>query len=219
MLLLKESKEQLRFLHGSQGCSTYIRRYLISHYREPIDIASSNFSEDSAIYGGEQNLKAAVQNVIKQYRPSIIGIPTTCLSETIGDDVNLMIKTFSEEVDNISESLLIPVSTPSYKGTHADGFFSAVRSAAEKISKNKNKLDTKFLPLFHAMQSPADIRYLQEIISDFGMSPCVFPDYSKTLDGGLWESYEKIPLGGTPVADIERMGDAVNSIEFGEING
>ena len=33
------------FLHGSQGCATYIRRYLISHFREPMDIASSNFGE------------------------------------------------------------------------------------------------------------------------------------------------------------------------------
>ena len=30
-------------IHGSQGCGTYIRRYLISHFNEPIDIASSIF--------------------------------------------------------------------------------------------------------------------------------------------------------------------------------
>ena len=46
------------FLHGSQGCSTYIRRYLISHFREPIDIASSNFHEESAIFGGSNNFSA-----------------------------------------------------------------------------------------------------------------------------------------------------------------
>lgn len=34
-------------IHGSQGCATYIRRYMISHYKEPVDIASSNFSEES----------------------------------------------------------------------------------------------------------------------------------------------------------------------------
>jgi hypothetical protein len=32
-------------LHGSQGCATYIRRYMISHFKEPVDIASTNFSE------------------------------------------------------------------------------------------------------------------------------------------------------------------------------
>ena len=38
-------------LHGSQGCSTYIRRYMISHFKEPVDIASSNFSEETAVFG------------------------------------------------------------------------------------------------------------------------------------------------------------------------
>ncbi len=42
------------FLHGSQGCATYMRRYIISHFREPMDIAASGFSESSAIFGGEK---------------------------------------------------------------------------------------------------------------------------------------------------------------------
>ena len=54
-------------IHGSQGCSTYIRRYVISHFKEPIDIASSNFSEQSAIFGGGDNLK----NSPRQPDPSV----------------------------------------------------------------------------------------------------------------------------------------------------
>jgi nitrogenase molybdenum-iron protein alpha/beta subunit len=57
------------FLHGSQGCSTYIRRYLISHFREPMDIASSNFHEESAIFGGSANFQTGVMNVLRQYQP------------------------------------------------------------------------------------------------------------------------------------------------------
>ncbi len=47
----------LPMLHGSQGCATYIRRYLISHFREPVDIASSNFSEETTIFGGKPKLQ------------------------------------------------------------------------------------------------------------------------------------------------------------------
>ena len=57
------------FLHGSQGCSTYIRRYLISHFREPMDIASSNFHEESAIFGGSSNFQQGALNVMRQYQP------------------------------------------------------------------------------------------------------------------------------------------------------
>ena len=64
-------------IHGSQGCATYIRRYVISHFKEPIDIASSNFSETTAIFGGADNLRIALDNLTRQYKPSAIGIALT----------------------------------------------------------------------------------------------------------------------------------------------
>jgi nitrogenase molybdenum-iron protein NifN len=48
-------------IHGGQGCATYIRRYLISHFREPVDIASSNFSEETTIFGGSANLTIGIR--------------------------------------------------------------------------------------------------------------------------------------------------------------
>ena len=59
--LFGASRGAVPLLHGSQGCSTYIRRYLISHFKEPIDIASSNFGEETAIFGGGDNLKIALE--------------------------------------------------------------------------------------------------------------------------------------------------------------
>lgn len=50
-LVFKGIEGCIPMIHGSQGCATYIRRYMISHYKEPMDIASSNFSEESTIYG------------------------------------------------------------------------------------------------------------------------------------------------------------------------
>ena len=40
-LAFKGVEGAIPFLHGSQGCATYMRRYIISHFREPMDIASS----------------------------------------------------------------------------------------------------------------------------------------------------------------------------------
>ena len=57
------------FLHGSQGCATYMRRYIISHFNEPIDIASSSLGEKQAIYGGGPNLKLGLQNVTSRRKP------------------------------------------------------------------------------------------------------------------------------------------------------
>jgi len=93
-LAFRGIEECVPFLHGSQGCATYIRRYLISHFKEPVDIASSNFNEDTAVFGGSHNLKLGLKNVTQQYRPKVIGLATTCLSETIGDDVDMILKDY-----------------------------------------------------------------------------------------------------------------------------
>ena len=74
--------------HGSQGCSSYLRMMLARHYREPTLAATSSFTEDSVVFGGRNNLKEAVDNVINIYHPDVLAINTTCSSETIGDDVS-----------------------------------------------------------------------------------------------------------------------------------
>ena len=92
VLAFKGFRGMMPILHGSQGCATYIRRYLISHFREPVDVASSSFTEQTAIFGGKQQLLTAIANVRDRYSPEVIGIASTCLSETIGDDVSLFLK-------------------------------------------------------------------------------------------------------------------------------
>ena len=203
-------------LHGSQGCSTYIRRYLISHFNEPIDIASSNFTEETAIFGGGANLKLAIDNIIKQYKPEIIGIASTCLSETIGDDVDLMLKDYKKNDTKENQPEIVSVSTPSYSGTHIDGFHAAVRSLVNTIAVKGNK-KAKYINIFPGMLSPADFRYLKEIFNDFQTDYVMLPDYSDTFDGPLWTKYQKIPEGGTAIKDIASMGKAPASIEFGRI--
>ncbi len=201
-------------LHGSQGCSTYMRRYISSHFREPVDIASSSVSEKAAIYGGANNLKQGIRNVVAKYSPSILGVATTCLTETIGDDVRLAIAELLEEEPALREIEIIPVSTPSYSGGHMDGFQDSCIAMLEKLAESGN--GTGEMNLFPGFLSPADLRYLKEIIAGFGVRPLVLPDISDTLDGVIDGSLNRIPAGGARLDDIRRAGSSTCSIEFGQ---
>jgi len=220
-LAFKGIQRAVPLLHGSQGCSTYIRRYLISHFKEPVDIACSNFGEETAIFGGGANLKIALENIRKQYHPDLIGVATTCLSETIGDDVPMFIREYREMNKKNLEGLpnIVHVSTPSYKGTHIDGFHAAIRGTADLLASSHTETEKQddFINIFPGMLSPADIRHLKEILTDFNLGFVMLPDYSQTLDGALWSEYQKIPAGGTKVDDIMKMGNATASLEFGRI--
>jgi len=216
-LVMRGIEGAIPFLHGSQGCATYMRRYLISHFREPMDIASSGFSEASTIFGGGANLHQGLGNVTSQYHPSLIGIATTCLTETIGEDVHGMLHDYREKNTGTENPVLVHASSPSYSGTHIDGFHTAVRSVVEQLADGASPSahSGSFVNLFPGMVSTEDLRFLKEVAADFGLPITLFPDYSETLDGPSMLKYEKIPGGGTPIAALRATPSAAASIEFG----
>ena len=206
-------------LHGSQGCATYIRRYMISHFKEPVDIASSNFSEHATIFGGRDNLRAGLANVTRQYQPEVIGVATTCLAETIGEDVGMYLHEIRNHPSPADPAIppVVHVGTPSYCGTHAEGYLATVHALVSQLAEGGSHHE--HINVFPNMFSPADLRYLKEICADFVLPLTLLPDYSDTLDGPTWEEYQLIPQGGTPLAAVRRTGQARASIEFTCVHG
>lgn len=201
------------FLHGSQGCATYMRRYIISHFNEPIDIASSSLGEKNAVYGGGPNLKLGLKNVTSKYQPQVIGVATTCLTETIGDDVPMLLAEYAKETSTVDGPILVHVNTPSYAGSHMEGFHGAVRAVIEQLAEKSAANDT--INLLGGFISAADLRFLREVCNAFGLAATILPDYGDTLDGPALDDYPLIPEGGTPLAAIRAMGGARVTIELG----
>ncbi|HOJ98507.1 MAG TPA: nitrogenase component 1 [Termitinemataceae bacterium] len=231
----------ITILHGSQGCSTYVRRYLISHFREPVDVASSNFIEASTIFGGKDNVQRAIGNVIRQYTPKVIGIATTCLVETMGEDIYGIVK---EMEARYPEVLLIPVSTPGFLYNHREGFqlaqsallrVLATRGNTDIGPHHKTDTDAAGIPfgnnvdplreplkgakvpsvlLFPNFASPADLRWYKRVGEFFDISLKVVGDYSQTLDSGPWLIYRGLASGGTAQETIATLfrADAVIGI-------
>jgi len=194
-----------------------MRRYIISHFREPMDIASSSLGEKHAVYGGGPNLKLGIKNVMTKYRAALVGIATTCLTETIGEDVPMIVGEFKREFADLPNQHDVPeivtVSTPSFSGTHMEGFHAAVLAAVKQLAQAERK--HQGVGVFPGFVSPADIRYLKEVLDDFEISSTILPDISLTLDGPALDEYENVPRGGTPVEEIKSLGGAKAVIEFG----
>ncbi len=198
-------------IHGSQGCATYIRRHLIGHFREPVDIASSSFTEQTAIFGGQDNLFRAFDNVTRQYGPRMIGVATSCLSETLGEDVKAMVYRYRDA--HPGAPLIVMASTPSYRGTHSNGFHAATWAVVDALAGRTQS--TPDLALFPGFVSCADLRHLKRIVSDFGLSCVTIPDYSETLDAPASPAYAPVPMGGTPIDSIRGLGNAAFALTLG----
>lgn len=215
-MVFKGVRGCLPFLHGSQGCATYIRRYMISHFREPVDIASSSFTEEDAIFGGSRNFMTGVDNSIRQYEPELIGVATTCLSETIGENMIAMIRDTQKTLGEKGLPPLVHVSTPAYNGSHSEGFHAAVKALVVRFaSKDAPASGGPTVNILPGMVSCSDIRHYREIAAAFGLNAIILPDYSETLEGEAWESYHRISPGGTTKEEIASMGRSLATIELG----
>jgi nitrogenase molybdenum-iron protein NifN len=201
-------------MHGSQGCSTYIRRHMATHYNEPIDIASSSLNEKGTVMGGSANLKKALGNVIRQYRPRVIGIATTCLAETIGENTEQIVREYMEEEKTIGLDC-VTVSSPGYGGSQYAGHYLAARRVIEHFAVEGGR--NKSINVIVGGMSPGDIRHIKELLCRFGVRYVLFPDISETLDGEYCSKYARIPFGGTRVSDLKEMGKAVLTLEIGKL--
>ncbi len=212
VIAFKGIENAMVLVHGSQGCSTYMRLATIEHCNEPVDIASSSLNEKQTIYGGETNLLKALDNVIRVYRPKVIGVITTCLAETIGEDMKRMVGNYARDraLDGID---IIPVATPSYAGSQAEGFWAATKELVAYYSRPVEKHDGINVIIPHI--SPADIREIKRILDLMGARYTLLPDYSLTMDRPYGGRYSKIAPGGTRPQDIARMGGARATIQFG----
>jgi nitrogenase molybdenum-iron protein alpha/beta subunit/MoaA/NifB/PqqE/SkfB family radical SAM enzyme len=203
----------MSILHGSQGCATYIRRHMATHYNEPIDIASSSLTEEGTVFGGEANLLKGLKNLIDLYNPEVIGVCTTCLAETIGEDVGAIVKKFYEQHPNIDVKI-INVASPGYGGTQNEGWFAALRALVEQTEQDitpNGKIN-----IITPQISPADTRWLKGFLREMGLEFILLPDISDNLDGATERRYNRLKTEGTPISDIGKMAGARLTIEFSE---
>lgn len=212
ILPFKGVERSMVILHGSQGCATYMRRHIAEHFNEPIDVASSSLNEKGTVYGGEKNLKQGLDNLVKLYNPGLIGVLTTCLAETIGEDTVRIISDYQKEHE-LHRLPVISVPTPGYGGSHTEGYWLAAKKIVSELSSKTLRHSKVNIIVPHI--SPADIREIKRILDRMDIDFTLFPDFSDTLDRPFAKTYKKIPDGGTKIADIAAMPGAAATIQIG----
>jgi nitrogenase molybdenum-iron protein beta chain len=200
--------------HGSQGCCAYHRSTLTRHYKEPVMAGSSSFTEGSAVFGGQANLLQAITNMFAMYNPDIIAVHTTCLSETIGDDIVQIISKAREEGKVPPGKHVIHANTPSYIGSHVTGFSSMVKGMvtyfAETTGRKRNqvKYHTRVGGTQrHARTPAAGPRH--------GRQSEYLPGHLRRVGRSANRKHEFYPKGGAPVEEIRHAGDSRSTLALG----
>ena len=200
--------------HGSQGCCAYHRSTLTRHYKEPVMAATSSFTEGASVFGGQANLVEAVNNIFTIYNPDVIAVHTTCLSETIGDDVPQIISKARDDGKIPEGKYVIHASTPSYVGSHVTGFASMTKGMvnyfAESTGKQKDQLN-----IIPGWVEPSDMREIKRMTGAMGIATVLFPDTSDVLDTPQTGKHQLFPKGGVTIGQLKSTGDSLATLALG----
>jgi nitrogenase molybdenum-iron protein beta chain len=202
--------------HGSQGCYAYHRSTLTRHYKEPVMAATSAFTEGASVFGGQANLLQAIDNIFTVYEPEVIAVHTTCLSETIGDDIPQIVNKAEADGKIPAGKYVIHANTPSYVGSHVTGYANMTKAMVDYFSASNGKKN-KTINLIPGFVEPSDMTEIKRIAGQLGVESILFPDTSRVLNGPLTGKYRMYPEGGVTVDELKATGASAGSIGLGEI--
>ncbi|WP_022667733.1 nitrogenase component 1 [Desulfospira joergensenii] len=202
--------------HGSQGCCAYHRSALTRHFREPVMAATSSFTEGSSVFGGQANLIQAIDTIFNAYDPDVIAVHTTCLSETIGDDVSQIVNKALADGKIPPGKRVIHASTPSYVGSHVTGFATMAKSMAIQFAEKTGESNGCF-NIVPGYVEPSDMAEIKRMVMELGIKPIMWPDTSNVLNGPQTGKYKMFPSGGVTTDELKSSADSLGSIALGEL--
>jgi len=205
-------------IHGSQGCTAFNVVLFVRHFREPIPIQTTAMNEVTTILGGEENLEEAILNIVKRANPAMIGICSTGLTETKGDDLSGFLVNFRKNHPELENVALVYASTPDYTKGLEEGWRRTAMAMVSQLAAPGTERTLKRINLFVGSHlTPGDIEELRELSEAFGLEPVVFPDLSSSFSGNMMgDAYLPATSGGTTVDAIRGLGSAEVTIAFGE---
>lgn len=205
--------------HGSQGCTAFAMVAMVRHFKEAIPLQTTAMNEVSTILGGADHIEEAIENLRKKADPKFIGIASTALTETRGEDILGELKAIRARREDFADTELVYASTPDFEGGLEDGWARAVEAIVDQVVPEgaPASRDTGRVNLLAGSHlTPADVEELVRLIEAFGLETTVLPDISTSLDGHVEERWVSTSTGGTSLEAIRAMGHAAFTLVAGE---
>ena len=214
-------KDCIGIVHGGQGCVMFVRLLFAQHFKESFEIASSSVHEDGAVFGAVKRVEEAVDVLLMRYpHVKVVPIITTCSTEIIGDDIDGVVRKLNEgllkEKYADREVHLIPIHTPSFKGSMVSGYDVAVKDFVNAFAK-KDKPNGK-LNLITGWVNPGDVTALKHLLSEMEVDATVLFEI-ESFDSPLMPDKSGVSHGSTTVEDLTGTANALGTIALNKYEG
>ncbi len=208
-------------VHGGQGCVMFVRLLFSQHFKESFELASSSLHEDGAVFGALNRVEEAVDVLLMRYpHVKVIPIISTCSTEVIGDDIDGVVRKLNngllkEKYDG-REVYLIPIHTPSFKGSMVSGYDVTVEEFVKYFAK-KTEPNGK-INLITGWVNPGDVTALKHLLGEMQVEATVLFEI-EDFDSPLMPEGNHVSHGNTTVTDLASTANAMGTIALNRYEG
>ena len=182
-------------VHGPKGCVYHINYILGMRGDRPSEIYSTCLDENDIIFGAEQKLRDAIEELLCEKDPDLLVVLSCCASSIIGEDVESAVR----DAGRIGRVIAIP--SGGFEGDFRTGYSETLRRLAEDLAREPATVDPRSVNLIGLLRGGPDLQELRRIIDWMGLR------------------INTVLTAGATVSEIENLGAAALNIVLCEASG
>lgn len=211
MLCFLGIKNCMPLMHGAQGCASFSKVFFTRHFNDPIAVQTTAVNDITAVIdGGDYSISESIKNITSKVKPDLVGLFTTGLTETKGDDIK------GATILLQDQQTICYVNTPDFEGSLESGFAKSIEAIIDQLVTASDTVDTqKAVIIPNVNLKPIEIEKIKDTIALFGYEVLALPDLSDSLDGHLGLKQGALSSGGISIEEIKALASASLVISIG----
>jgi nitrogenase molybdenum-cofactor synthesis protein NifE len=183
-------------VHGPKGCVYHINYILGMRGDRPSEVYSTCLDEHDVIFGAEEKLREAIEEIDASLHPDLIAVLSCCVSSIIGEDLNAAARAAS------TSARVVGIEAGGFEGDFREGYSETLcRLVEEFVRGPPGEVRDRSVNLVGLLRGGPDLRELLRVLGLIGVR------VNATL------------TANAAVDDLERLGEAALNIVLCEPAG
>jgi len=156
-------KNSAILVHGPKGCVYHINYILGMRGDRPSEIYSTCLDERDVIFGAEEKLRGAIEDLDRTLRPELIFVLSCCASGIIGEDTDSAVRNAK------TSCRLIAISAGGFEGDFRDGYSDTLRQLVQDLVRKTTTAEPRTVNLIGMLRAGPDLAELRRILGMIGV--------------------------------------------------
>ncbi len=156
-------KRSVVLVHGPKGCVYHINYILGMRGDRPSEIYTTGLDEHDVIFGAEEKLKTAIEELDRELHPDLLFVLSCCTSGIIGEDVGSAVR------EARSASRVIAISAGGFEGDFHDGYRETLCQLVEQLVRETPVVEPRSVNLVGMLRAGPDLTELRRLLGLIGV--------------------------------------------------